>query len=261
MPPCRTPRSMRRRSRSTDKASPSPRPARESFGVNIGGPLRIPKLVDWERANIFFTIREAAPAARAIRFRPFPPPPNATAIFRMPSSARTPSRFTIPTTHNPSPATSSLRRASMPRRSRCCSISRCPPSAARSRTTPSLPPRPAHRTRLRLRTVMPLPTNKDSINFNVQYSGNDSTSEQLFGFKDTSSGYGLSATAGWSHSFKPRFNNNAVARLQPQHQQGHAVLRLQDEHRRRARNRGNRSIAPRLRPAQSLVHQLRQPER
>ena len=56
---------------------------------------------------------------------------------------------------------------------------------------------------------MPLPTNKDSINFNVQYSGNDSTSEQLFGFKDTSSGYGMSATAGWSHSFKPRFNNNA----------------------------------------------------
>lgn len=56
---------------------------------------------------------------------------------------------------------------------------------------------------------MPLPTNKDSINFNVQYQANHSTSEQLFGFKDTSGGYGMSATSGWSHSFKPRFNNNA----------------------------------------------------
>ena len=52
-------------------------------------------------------------------------------------------------------------------------------------------------------------SNKDRINFNEQYQRRSSTSETLFGFKDTSKGYGLSSTAGWTHIFKPRFNNNA----------------------------------------------------
>ncbi len=52
-------------------------------------------------------------------------------------------------------------------------------------------------------------TNKDRISFNQQYSRNSSTSEQLFGFKDTRKGYGLSSTAQWTHIFKPRLNNSA----------------------------------------------------
>ncbi len=51
--------------------------------------------------------------------------------------------------------------------------------------------------------------NKNTLNFNQQFNFNGSTSQQLFGFKDTSSGYGLSSSTGWTHIFKPRFNNNA----------------------------------------------------
>ena len=51
--------------------------------------------------------------------------------------------------------------------------------------------------------------NKDRTNFNIQYQNRDSKSRGLFGFTDTSSGYGISAAAGWSHSFAPRFNNTA----------------------------------------------------
>jgi hypothetical protein len=50
---------------------------------------------------------------------------------------------------------------------------------------------------------------KNTLNFNQQFSFNGSTSQELFGYKDTSSGYGLSSTVGWTHIFKPRFNNNA----------------------------------------------------
>jgi hypothetical protein len=50
---------------------------------------------------------------------------------------------------------------------------------------------------------------KDRLNFNQQYSHTSSSSEQLFAFEDTTSGYGLSSSAGWTHFFKPRFNNNA----------------------------------------------------
>jgi hypothetical protein len=52
-------------------------------------------------------------------------------------------------------------------------------------------------------------TNKDRLNFNVQYQNRDSITEQLFGFQDTGRGDGMSASAGWSHSFAPRFNNSA----------------------------------------------------
>jgi hypothetical protein len=53
-------------------------------------------------------------------------------------------------------------------------------------------------------------TRKDRLNFNVQYQGRDSATEQLFGFRDTGTGTGLSASAGWNHSFAPRFNNAAT---------------------------------------------------
>src|SRR5439155_5052334 len=49
---------------------------------------------------------------------------------------------------------------------------------------------------------------KDRLNFNEQYSRNHSENPQIFGYRDTSSGYGLSASAGWSHSFKPRLNSS-----------------------------------------------------
>ena len=53
-------------------------------------------------------------------------------------------------------------------------------------------------------------TTKDTLTFNQQYSGNDSTSKSnIFGFTDTGSGYGLSSSVGWRHVFKPRFNNSA----------------------------------------------------
>ena len=53
--------------------------------------------------------------------------------------------------------------------------------------------------------------NKDRLNFNVQYQERSGYGLSGFGqFKDTSSGSGVSASVGWSHSFKPRVNNNAT---------------------------------------------------
>ena len=62
---------------------------------------------------------------------------------------------------------------------------------------------------LGVRLNSPLST-KDRLNFNVQFQDRNSENEQLFGFRDPSNGTGLSASAGWSHSFAPRFNNSAT---------------------------------------------------
>ena len=51
-----------------------------------------------------------------------------------------------------------------------------------------------------LRLNLPV-SNKDRLNFNVQFQNRDSKAEQLFGFQDSTHGYGVSASAGWSHSF------------------------------------------------------------
>jgi trimeric autotransporter adhesin len=53
-------------------------------------------------------------------------------------------------------------------------------------------------------------TNKDRLTFNIQYQNRDSEAEQLFGWRDSTKGYGLSAAAGWSHSFGRRFNNSGT---------------------------------------------------
>jgi hypothetical protein len=53
-------------------------------------------------------------------------------------------------------------------------------------------------------------SNKDRLNTNIQIQERDSKTQQLFGYQDTGSGQGVSASLGWSHSFKPRFNNSAT---------------------------------------------------
>ncbi len=63
-----------------------------------------------------------------------------------------------------------------------------------------------------VRLNAPLST-KDRITVNYQTQTRDSQSEQLFGYRDPSNGYGLSAALGWSHSFAPRFNNSATVTL------------------------------------------------
>ena len=58
-------------------------------------------------------------------------------------------------------------------------------------------------------TRLNVPLNrKDRLNFNVNYQRNSGNSPTLFGFRDSSEGSGLNSSAGWSHSFKPRFNSN-----------------------------------------------------
>jgi hypothetical protein len=50
--------------------------------------------------------------------------------------------------------------------------------------------------------------NKDRLNFNVQYQDRSSYSLSNYGeFKDTSTGGGMSASVGWNHSFRARVNN------------------------------------------------------
>jgi hypothetical protein len=71
---------------------------------------------------------------------------------------------------------------------------------------------PGHQNSIGIRFNVPL-TNKDRLNFNVQNQLGYSQNEQAFGYLDTNNTTGLSAQAGWSHSFAARFNNSANVTL------------------------------------------------
>ncbi len=165
--------------------------------------------MDWERANWYlnYTGRHARSASDSVST--VPTLAERSGDFSDAFVGSNPVEIYDPLTHNPFPGniipTSRINPASVallqyfpdpmyPGLIQNYSIAPSQPSASNS---------------ISLRTVMPLPTNRDSISFNVQYQASDSKSTQLFGFVDPISGYGTSETATWSHSFKPRFNNNA----------------------------------------------------
>ncbi len=85
--------------------------------------------------------------------------------------------------------------------------------------------------------------------------------EQLFGFRDDTTGTGLSASAGWSHSFEPRFNNSANLTFSRNINKNAPFFAYSSERGRRARNHRHLAGPHQLRPAQPLLHQLRQPFR
>ena len=238
-----------------------PSSARENFGFNIGGPLRIPKLVNWQRANIY--LNYSGNRARSARDSVATVPTQAERDGDFSSAVVSSYPVTIydPTTHNPFPGnfipTSRLNPASVA----LLQYFPQPTFNGAIQNYSIAPSTPTSSNSISLRTVMPLPTNHDSINFNVQYQGNDSLAEQLFGFQDTTSGYGLSATTGWSHSFKPRFNNNASLAFSRNISKGTPYFAYKTNVAAELGITGTDQDAARLRTAESLVHQLRRPDR
>ncbi len=71
----------------------------------------------------------------------------------------------------------------------------------------------------------------------------------------------LSATAGWSHSFKPRFNNNATLAFSRNISKTARPTSPTRPTSKPSSASPAPTDAPRLRPAQSFLHQLRQPLR
>ncbi len=186
-------------------AKPSSDNAR--FGVNIGGPMVIPKLLNWKRAAFYFTYQGA------VSRNPY------SQVSSVPTLAERGGDFSLAKTNTPVTIFDPLNGAPFP--GNIIPITRFNPAAVGLLQYIPMPTNtggienynlvastPNNSNNIGVRLNAPL-NNKDRLNFNVQYQNRTSASEQLFGFRDPSSGDGLSASAGWSHSFAPRFNNSA----------------------------------------------------
>ncbi|HUI53731.1 MAG TPA: TonB-dependent receptor [Bryobacteraceae bacterium] len=200
------------------QSQPKPSSARETITGNFGGPLRIPKLYNVTNPKWQFYLNFSTTQSRNGRSN----------VGEVPTLAERGGDFSAATTtqvvngaqvHVPVTIYDPLSGAPFPNNViPSYRINKASQALLQYFPTPIYngivqnyalsPNNPSHNDSFAVRLNGAV-TNKDRLNFNQQFSFNGSTNENLFGFNDTTSGYGLSSTVGWSHSFKPRFNNNA----------------------------------------------------
>ena len=192
-------------------AAVKPPSASAQYVGNLGGPMIIPKILNWQRAQFQLNYQGRNANSGKSSLSEVPTAAERTGDFSgltvngVPTTIYDPlsgqpfTNNTIPTTRLNSAALGLLNYYPLP-----------------TYLTPGLVQNyrlvaagPTNSQSLGIRLNAPL-NNKDRLNFNVQTQSRNSASEQLFGFRDTGTGSGTSESVTWNHSFAPRFNNSAV---------------------------------------------------
>jgi hypothetical protein len=189
------------------QAQPKASYAQSRFGASFGGPLQIPKLFKWQRASFYF-------AYSGTRSRnPY------NGVSSVPTAAERAGDFSQARTNTPLTIFDPQTLAPFPGNQ--VPVSRFSPAAAALLQYFPLPSYPGIVQNYRIVTSVPNTSDnlsvrlnaplskKDRLTFNIQFQSRDSQNAQLFGFRDSGSGSGMSTSVGWSHSFAPRFNNSA----------------------------------------------------
>ena len=189
------------------QAAQKPYSANNNINANIGGPLRIPKIVNWQRAQ--YTVSFGGTINRNGR----------SMLGSVPTAAERAGDFsqvlsTTPVTiYDPlsaSPFPNNLIPATRFNRA-SASLLQYFPSPTYSNVVQNyrfVITDPSNSRNIGVRFNAPV-NNKDRLNFNFQKQSQNSHSHQLFGFLDTGNTSGLSFSTGWSHSFRSRLNNSA----------------------------------------------------
>jgi hypothetical protein len=189
------------------QAAVKPSYAQSRFGISGGGPLAIPKLFTLTRSSFYFNYSGSRSRNPNSRLSTVPTAAERAGDFSL-AMANTPVTVYDPLSLQPFPGNT-------------IPVARFNPVAAGLLRYFPLPTyngivqnyqlvssTPDSSDNIGARLNLPL-SRKDRINFNFQMQTRHSVSQQLFGFRDTGQGGGLSSSAGWSHSFAPRFNMSA----------------------------------------------------
>jgi hypothetical protein len=171
--------------------------------------LNIPKILHYPRASFYFTYQGSLNRNPYSVQSSVPTPAERDGDFSQTMVNNVPVTVYDPLTHTPFPGNVIPASRINPASAALLSYFPLPVYSGIVQNYEIVTATPNNSNNLGLRLNLPI-TNKDRLNFNMQFQNRDSKTEQLFGFTDSGSGYGLSAAAGWSHSFAPRFNNSAT---------------------------------------------------
>ena len=239
------------------QSQPKPSYDNAKFGVNIGGPMVIPKILHWQRASFYFTYQGSQSRNPYSSVSTVPTPAERLGDFSALSNIIYDPLTGAPFPGNVIPA-SRFNSASLG----LLQYFPQPSYTGVIQNYRNVTSTPNNNNNIGVRLNAPL-TNKDRLTFNIQYQNRDAASEQLFGYRDSTTGYGLSAAAGWSHSasFGPPGGEQREPHFQPEYQHYRSLFRLLEQCRRGARHHRNFAASHQLRPAESLLHKLRKPHR
>ncbi len=184
--------------------SQKPYSSNNQYTATLGGPMVIPKLLNWQRANFNINYQGSYNLSGTNQLGSVPTPAERSGDF-----SAIPALVYNPGTGAPFPNNTIPASLINPAASGLAQFIPQPTYTGVIQNYRLITTVPGWTQSIGVRLGAPI-NNKDRLNFNVQYQDRDSHSKQLFGYTDTSSGYGLSASAGWSHSFAPRVNNSAT---------------------------------------------------
>src|SRR6202167_2359067 len=190
------------------RAEPRPSYAVGNFGLNVGGPLNIPKILHYPRASFYLTYQGTLSRNPYSQQSSVPTLAERDGDFSQTMVNNAPVTVFDPTTHAPFPNDVIPATRIATASAGLLQYFPLPTYTGLVQNYALVTSIPNNSNNVGLRLNMPV-NNKDRLNYNIQFQKRDSKAEQLFGFQDSTSGYGLSASAGWSHSFAPRFNNSA----------------------------------------------------
>ena len=179
----------------------------EPIAFNIGGPVRIPKLVTNDKWFVYLTLQDNISKNGSYSTAAVPTLAERNGDFSDATVRNSPVTIYDPLSQAPFPGNIIPSNRFNPASTALLQYFPLPMFSGIVQNYTITPTTPSVSNAIGLRLNGPL-TTKDTLSVNQQFSGNHSTSETLFGFKDTSQGYGLSTTLGWRHTFKPRLNNN-----------------------------------------------------
>jgi trimeric autotransporter adhesin len=185
---------------------PEPKPSYQdlNFGLNVGGPLVIPKILKYQRASFYFTYQGSLNRTPYSQAAAVP-----TLDERSGDFSSIPSTIFDPLSGAPFGGNMIPASRINPVSQGLLSLFPTPMFSGITQNYQLVTSVPNHSQNVGFRLNAPV-NNKDRLNTNVQVQERDSKTEQLFGYQDAGTGQGVSASAGWSHSFAPRFNNSAT---------------------------------------------------
>lgn len=192
----------------TGQTVDKPTYARSTMSATVGGPLRIPKIIDSDTTFVYFTYSGSRARNPYNATSTLPSEAERSGDFSQ-SVARWPVQIYDPTNHQPfagnilpvsridSAALGLLRFMPLPNQTGRVQNYQYVTSYAYNSDTYGA------------RVNQPL-SRMDRTNFNFNLTQRSYSNPQALGFRDSYDTGGFSASAGWSHTFAPRFINNVT---------------------------------------------------
>jgi hypothetical protein len=179
------------------------------FGGTIGGPMVIPKILHWTRASFNFTYQGLLSRNPYSQVSSVPTAAERSGDFAGLTVNNQPVTIYDPLNNSPFPGNIIPQSRINSAAAGLLQYFPLPTYSGLIQNYRNTTSTPNNNQNIGIRLNAPL-NNKDRLNFNVQYQDRNSKTEQLYEYEDSTTGYGLSASTGWSHSFGRRFNNSAT---------------------------------------------------